>query len=66
MSSVAERSAIITLRGVKLIESSQSALTLSVPSTSDAPSIRQMAEGRRILFGDSTIAAWANLSTGCR
>ena len=48
MSSVGERSAIITLRGVKLIESSQSALTLSAPSTTDAPSIRQMAEGRRI------------------
>ena len=37
MSSVAERSAIITLRGVKLIESSQSALTLSMPSTTVAP-----------------------------
>ena len=32
----------------------------------DRLSIRQVAEGRRILFGDSTIAAWANLSTGCR
>ena len=52
MSSVAERSAIITLRGVKLIESSQSALTLSMPSASLAPSIRQMAEGRRIFFGE--------------
>ena len=52
MSSVAERSAIITLRGVKLIESSQSAFTLSELSTSDAPSIRQMAEGRTILFGE--------------